>query len=100
MKISHVHEKQLLFIGYLAETLINEIHSLSNLLLKIYLIMISIIFWFTKNFIIKLNLGLFLRYSYNLCNFHPDIPIEAILIKNACIYITTIFYYFYSGMII
>ena len=35
-------------------------------------------FWFTKNFIIKLTLGVFLRYSYNLGDFHPDI-----LIKNS-----------------
>ena len=54
-------------------------------MLKICLIVISIIFWFTKNFIIKLTLGLFLRYSYNLGDFQPDILIEAILIKKACI---------------
>ena len=47
--------------------------------------MISIIFWFTKNFIIKLTLGLFLRYSYILGDFPPDILIEAILIKKVCI---------------
>ena len=35
--------------------------------------MIFIIFWFTKNFIIKLS------------DFHPDILIEAILKKKACI---------------
>ena len=54
---------------------------MSNLLLNICLLMISIIAWFTKNFIIKLTLGLFLRYSYILGNFHPDILIEDILIK-------------------
>ena len=43
--------------------------------------MISIIFWFTKNFIIKLTLGLFVEYSYILGDFHPDILIEAILLK-------------------
>ena len=43
--------------------------------------MISVIFLFTKNFIIKLTLGLSLRYSYHLGDFHPDILIEAILIK-------------------
>ena len=42
--------------------------------------MISIIFWFTKSFIIKLTLGLFLIYSYNLGDF-TDIHIEAIHIK-------------------
>ena len=57
---------------------------MSYLLLKICLITISIIFWFTKNFIIKLTLGLFLRYPYILGDFHPDILIEAILIKKAC----------------
>ena len=41
--------------------------------------MVSIILWFTSNFIIKLALGLFLRYSYNL-GFH------SVLIKGkACI---------------
>ena len=45
--------------------------------------MISIIFWFTKNIFIKLTLGLFLRYPYNLGDFHPDILIEAILIKKS-----------------
>ena len=81
MKILYVHEKQLLTISYLAETLINEI--MLYLLLKICLIMISIIFLFTKNFIIKLTLGLFSRYSYILGDFHPDILIEAILIKKS-----------------
>ena len=84
MKISHVHEKQLLTMRYLVETLINEMHIMSYLLLGICLIMILIILWFTKNFFNKLTLGLFLRYSYNLGNFHPDILIEAILIKKAC----------------
>ena len=60
----------LLTFIYLAETLINEIHIMSYLLLK----------KFTKTFIIKLTLGLFLRY-YNLGDFHPDILIEAILIN-------------------
>ena len=55
---------------------------MSYLLLKICLIIISIIFWFTKNSIIKFTLGLFLRYSYNLGDFNPDILIEAILIKS------------------
>ena len=32
-------------------------------------------FWFTKKFIVKLTLGLFLKYSYNLGDFHPDILI-------------------------
>ena len=45
------------------------------------MISIMINFWFTKNFIIKLTLKLFLRYSYNLGDFHPGILIEAILIK-------------------
>ena len=43
--------------------------------------MISVIFLFTKNFIIKLTPGLFLRYFYILGDFQPDILIEAILIK-------------------
>ena len=47
--------------------------------------MISIYFWFTKIFIVKLTLGLFLGYSYNLGDFQPDILIEAILIKKVCI---------------
>ena len=29
-------------------------------------------------------LGIFLRYSYNLGDFHPDILIEAILMKKTC----------------
>ena len=84
MKISHVHEKQLT-ISHLAKTLINEMHFMSYFLLKICLIMISIFVWFNKNFIIKLTLGLFLRYSYNLGDFHPDFLIEAILIKKVYI---------------
>ena len=79
MKISHVHENQLLSMSYLAETLINETHIMSHLLLKICLNRISIIFWFTKNFIITLTLGQFLRYSYILVDFHPDILMEDIL---------------------
>ena len=58
-----------------------EIHIMSYPLLKFCFIMISIIVWFTKNFIIKLTLGLFLRYSYILGDFHPDILTEAVLIK-------------------
>ena len=85
MKILHVHEKQLLSMKYLAEILINEMHTMPYLLLKICLIMISVIF-FTKNFLIKLTLRLFLRYSYILGNFHPDILIEAILIKKRAYY--------------
>ena len=42
---------------------------------------ISIIFWFTKNFIVKLTLRLFIRYSYILGEFPWYSYIEAILIK-------------------
>ena len=58
---------------------------MSYLLFKICLITISVTFLFIKIFIIKLTLGLFLRYSYILGDFYPDILIEAILIKKqAC----------------
>ena len=78
MKILHVHEKQLFSMRYSVETLI--------LMKCVCIIMISVLFWFTKNVIIKITLGLFLRYSNNLGNFHPDIFIEAIfIIKNVYI---------------
>ena len=45
-------------------------------------IRIFIIFWFTKNFYYQTHpMGLFLRYSYTLDDFHPNIRIEAVLIK-------------------
>ena len=94
MKILQLHEKQLLTMRYLAETLLNEMHVISNLLLKICLIMISVIFWFTKNFIIKLTLGLFLRYSYILGDFQPYILIDAILLKKS-VYCKTFCIIFY-----
>ena len=81
MKISHVHEKQRVCISYLAETLINEMHVMSYLLLKDLPHYEFHNFLVTKNFIIKLTLGLFLRYFSILGDFHPDILIEAILIK-------------------
>ena len=34
---------------------------------------------------VKLTLEVFLGYSYEMAYFHPDILIEAILIKKACI---------------
>ena len=49
-------------------------------------ILIALVFWFTKHIPMKFTLGIFLRYSYKLGNFHPDILIEAILIKKACIF--------------
>ena len=39
---------------------------------------------------VKLTLEVFLGYSYDLAYFHPDILIEAILIKKAC----TLYYFF------
>ena len=46
--------------------------------------LISVIFLFTKIFIVKLTLGLFLRYSYNLCDFYHDILTDAIPYKKTC----------------
>ena len=70
----------ILLVLYLAE-MKYEIHIKAYLLLNICVILISITFWFTnKFFLIKLTLGIFLRYSYNLGKFHPDILIGAILI--------------------
>ena len=80
----YTRNNYLLLVTYLAETLTNELlHIMLYFLLKICLIMISIIFWCTKNFIMKHSLRLLIvRYSYNLGDFHPDILIEAILIKS------------------
>ena len=75
---------------YLAETLINEMHIVSYLRLKICFIMISITFGLLRISLSKLTLGLFLRYSYNLGDLHPNILIEAILIKKSVYFILRI----------
>ena len=70
MKISHVHEKKLLTMRYLAEPLINEMHIMSYLLLNIYFGLLRI----------SLSNSPW-DYSYDYADFQPDFLIEAILIK-------------------